>query len=52
MCSLRLLDACSDMNVSSNKNVVAIVSLHRIVSELPGVLKSAEAVFRTLFHIL
>lgn len=50
MCSLRFLDACSDMNISTNKNVVVIVSLHRIVSELPGVLN--EAGFRTLFHIL
>lgn len=52
MCFLRFLGACSGMDISSNKNVVAIVFLHKIVSELLGVLKSVEAVFRMLFHIL
>lgn len=49
MCSLRFLGACRGMDISSNKNVVVIVFLHRIVSELPGVLKSVGAVFRALF---
>lgn len=54
MCSLRFLGACSGMDISSSKSVVVIVLwfVVVIVSDLPGVLKSVEAVFRTLCHIL
>lgn len=47
-----ILGCCRGMDIFSSKNVVVIVFLHRIVSNLPDVLKSVEAVFRTVCHIL
>lgn len=49
MCSLRCLGAFSVMGIFSNKNVVIIVVLHRILIELPGILKFIEAIFSTHF---
>lgn len=37
------------MGIFSNKNVVIIVVLHRILIELPGILKFIEAIFSTHF---
>lgn len=40
------------LDLFSNENVVIIIVLHRVQTELPGILKFIEVIFRTLFHIL
>lgn len=52
MCSLRCLGACSVIDIFNNKNVGIIIFLHRILTELSGVLKFIEGIFRTLSHVL